>query len=661
MRKLNSLNLIVFALIVVAMAFSLRAEVPKGISGKGIQFPYRDPKDGTLKAIFSGKNARQVTGSQVFITDFAMKTFRNGNTNQIELIAEAPECLLDRSSAVASSAGPVKAYTANTNFYIQGVGFFCQQSNGFLVISNEVQTILHKEALETNSPTPFQQSPALSSTAQILQIFSDHFRFLYESNLVTYTGNVRVEDSQMTLTCDLLNIYLTTNKSIQRIVAENRVIIVNKKDGSRATGDQAIYTLENSRELIELSGQPFWSDGKQEGRAEIFIYDRSQNLFRAEKNAVFKLPRSKIGQVSLLDANSSSATDTNSDLPVVIAAERMTFKFPATNGPIQEMIAETNVIITSESDASRATAERVTYSEATGQMELTGKPRWKMKESEISGEILLLGRTNHFFGARTNVQLKIPALLFGKTFAAKPGTISSVPTNQFVEILAEDFFYTTNAALFRGNVRAQTKDAALSQISLSCEWLDVLFGASNQVQTIAARDKVLLRQIPDESARTNLIKRTIACEALKIQRAPLTGFFENIFARTNVVCEQTDKTAQGERLARISAQVVTVKFLSATNQIESVVADTSVRAEKIDRIEGMEKISEARGEHGVFDATRQTVEMTGKPSARMENFLVHEARVLRWDLISGKISGAPYKITALNSTNSLKMLLQPKP
>ncbi|MEO7299131.1 MAG: LptA/OstA family protein, partial [Verrucomicrobiota bacterium] len=613
-----------------------------------------------LKAIFSGKNARQVTGSQVFITDFAMKTFRNGNTNQIELIAEAPECLLDRNSAVASSAGAVKAYTANTNFYIQGVGFFCQQSNGFLVISNEVQTILHKEALGTNSPTPFQQSPALSSTAQILQIFSDHFRFLYESNLVTYNGNVRVEDSQMTLTCDLLNIYLTTNKSVQRIVAENSVNIVNKKDGSRATGDQAIYTLENNRELIELTGQPFWSDGKQEGRAEKFIYDRSQNLFRAEKNAVFKLPRSKIGQISLLDANSSSPTNTSSDLPVVISSERMTFKFPATNGPIQEMIAETNVIITSESDASRATAERVTYSEATGQMELTGKPRWKMKESEISGEILFLGRT-HFFGAKTNVQLKIPALLFGKTFAAKPGTISSVPTNQFVEILAEDFFYTTNAAVFRGNVRAQTKDAALSQINLSCERLDVLFGASNQVQTIAAKDKVFLRQIPDESARTNLIKRTIACDTLKIQRAPLTGFFENIFARTNVVCEQTDKTAQGERLARISAQVVTVKFFYATNQIESVVADTSVRAEKIDRVEGREKLAEARGEHGVFDATRQTVEMTGKPTARMENFLVHDARVLRWNLITGKISGAPYKITALTSTNSLKTLLQPKP
>ncbi|MEO7300579.1 MAG: hypothetical protein ABI042_18595, partial [Verrucomicrobiota bacterium] len=89
MRKLNSLNIIILALIAVAMAFSLRAQVPKGISGKGIQFPYRDPKSGTLKAIFSGKNARQVTGSQVFITDFAMKTFRNGNTNQIELIAEA--------------------------------------------------------------------------------------------------------------------------------------------------------------------------------------------------------------------------------------------------------------------------------------------------------------------------------------------------------------------------------------------------------------------------------------------------------------------------------------------------------------------------------------------------------------------------------------------
>src|SRR5215207_9025096 len=89
-----------------AVVVSIRADLPKGLSGKKISFPYHEK--GKLKALFTGDNAKQITGSQVLITKFAMKTFRNGDTNQIELIAEAPECLLDRSNSVVSSSGSIK-------------------------------------------------------------------------------------------------------------------------------------------------------------------------------------------------------------------------------------------------------------------------------------------------------------------------------------------------------------------------------------------------------------------------------------------------------------------------------------------------------------------------------------------------------------------------
>ena len=483
-------------------AIFLRAQTPQRVSGTGFQAVYREGEK--LKAILTGKSAKQITGSQVFVTDFRMKVLRNSDTNQVELIAEAPECLFDRATSVAASPGAMRAFTPTTNLYIQGVGFFCQQSNALLVISNNVETRINKSLLNTNSAGNFSSS-GVASTNQFLKIFSDHFRFLLESNLVTYTGNVRVDDPQMELTCDLLNIVLTTNKTVEKIVAANRVLIMNKKDNSRATGDHAIYTVENGKEMVELTGNPFWSDGEHEGKADKFIFDRANNLFRAEQNAIFKVPRQKLGQLDLLSA-SSPKTNSATESKVVISSDVMTFKMPATNGPIQEMIADTNVVITSEGDQRRATAEHATYHEATGLMELTGNPNWKMKESEIKADILVFGRTNHFFGARTNVYLKLPAAMFGKTFGTgvASATNSLAGVNQVVEVWSDDFSYRTNMATFRENVRAKTVDANLSQTLLRCNFLEVSFGASNQVKTVLAKKNVFLQQILGASAQSKI-------------------------------------------------------------------------------------------------------------------------------------------------------------
>ncbi|MEO6035023.1 MAG: LptA/OstA family protein, partial [Verrucomicrobiota bacterium] len=249
----------------------LRAQLPKGAAAKGFQYAWHDPKDSKPKAIFTGATARQVTGSLLRISDFGMTILRDGKIDAVELIARAPDCLFDRSTSIASSAGPIKAYTVTTNLYIEGVGFFCQQSNGLMIISNKVQTTIHKGALSSGKNSAAMVET--DGTNQILKIYSDHFQFLYDSNLVTYTGNVRAEDSQVEMRCDLLNIYLTTNKTIQRIMANDHVVILNKKDKSRATGEQAVYTANESGEIIELTGQPFWSDGEREGTADKFIFD----------------------------------------------------------------------------------------------------------------------------------------------------------------------------------------------------------------------------------------------------------------------------------------------------------------------------------------------------------------------------------------------------
>lgn len=661
MKKFNA-PLFLFVLLLGAIAVSLRAQLPQGLSGKKISYAYQDPKTLKLKAIFTGDNAKQITGSEVFITKFAMKTFRNGDTNQIEVIVEAPECLLDRNNSVASSAGRIKAYTAATNLYIEGEGFFCQQTNALLIISNKVETVIRKDFIKARSKNTDSLATSSTATNQVLKIFSDHFQFLYESNLVTYTGNVRVDDPQMELTCDVLNIFLTTNKTIQRITAENRVVIVNKKDNSRATGERAIYIINTNQEIVELVGHPTWSDGVRTGTADIFIFDRKSNIFRAETNAVFKLPREQIGQPGLLSLRAPLSTNLQAGELVEISADILAFQLPETNGPVREFVAEHNVVIASESDQSRATAGKAVYNEMTGVVELTGKPAWRIADGEIKADILAIGRTNQFFSAKTNVYLKLPAKLFEKSLKADATTNASAATNRWVEIFCDNLLYATNVARLNENVRANLLEENGSLMTLLCDTAKISFGPSNQVETVLAERNVVLQEIPPALLRTNFLKKTVTCETLTLQRSVKTGLFESIHAESNVVGEQVEKTASGESLKRISADDMNLIFSPLTNQVESAVAEKNVLVEKIERVDGTNKIVQARGEKAVYQAAvgQESVELTGEPSAWTDSILLSDATVVRWNLKTGKLSAMPYKVTPLNSTNKINFLPTPK-
>src|SRR6185436_7365665 len=63
----------------------------------------------------------------------------DGRTN---LIATAPECFVDYKNLVAFSAGPLQVETAGGQLSVRGMGFFYQQTNLNLTISNQVETTL---------------------------------------------------------------------------------------------------------------------------------------------------------------------------------------------------------------------------------------------------------------------------------------------------------------------------------------------------------------------------------------------------------------------------------------------------------------------------------------------------------------------------------------
>jgi len=134
----------------------------------------------------------------------------------------------------------------------------------------------------TNAPAA-ERSPT--------EIFADSGVFDRTNYLVTYTGNVRVEDPQMKLTCDVLTAKVPhAGAKLDSIVATSNVVI-QAQDGQgrpvHATSGRAVYSYQvvNSitNETIELSGDPFpvVDRGQDRLAGDVIIWDRIKDTFRA--------------------------------------------------------------------------------------------------------------------------------------------------------------------------------------------------------------------------------------------------------------------------------------------------------------------------------------------------------------------------------------------
>lgn len=130
-------------------------------------------------------------------------------------------------------------------------------------------------------------------------IYSDSAEFGLRSRLVTYTGNVRVEDPRMNLTCEQLMAKVPSEGTrLEQIVAKTNVVITaSDKEGRQYTakGDLAVYTYQinegTTNEVVELSGSPSISgpDGTLSG--EVIVWDRISNTMKAvNQRTVFILP-----------------------------------------------------------------------------------------------------------------------------------------------------------------------------------------------------------------------------------------------------------------------------------------------------------------------------------------------------------------------------------
>jgi lipopolysaccharide export system protein LptA len=645
--KLSPLGLVLLAILLrlTARLCSPDAWAQVSVSGRGKDFvaPVTDAQG--RKSVLRGAGVTPIGRGLVEITNMQAVTYRG---QEKDMIVEAPLCVFDTKANVATSAGRLAIRTVDERFSIQGRSFQWQMGDSRLssklVISNEVQSLVRKRLLTstTNAPAPAGPRPGPTAstggsngaTNQFIAITSK--RFQYEGDSAVYRGKVHAHDSEGDLDCELLRVlFKGENAGLERIEAEQEVVV--QQGTTRAMADKAVYTTDPDNEIVEFQGHAIWQEGDRLGSGERVSFDRRKRVLHAEQNAYLKLPRSVLGDTGLLSATPGAAPvhSTNAASGFVeVFSDLMTMQLPETNGPVQQVVAEKNVLIVEPEENGRALADRAVYTEASGILELTGSPMIESERRLVNGRILRFDRATSVFTAAPDAYVKLPfqaaaELTMGSSRAVSDRKLPPAPTNQFIEVWAKTFEYHTNRLRFQDDVRANFLEGDVARGKLTCASLLIRYG--EQIESITAETAVELEQFPPPT-QTQLLARRVNCEVLNVKFTS-EGRLDTATADHGVSAEQEERRAGRPQPVhtRITAETVTAFFRGVTNRLDHVVADQDVVFAQDERM--------AHGAKAVYTDGTGLLELTGQPSVNMPDGQITNAERLVWDRLHGRVIG----------------------
>ena len=178
------------------------------------------------------------------------------------------------------------------------------------------------------------------------------------------------------------------------------------------------------------------------------------------------------------------------------SAGKLTVVLRMAERQLQSLKAEREVIV--DYEKIRATGEEASYSADTGLIRMTGHPTWRIELREGSGDELVYDRTNKVFQASGHARLKMPAQNMGASgFLSGPGagtTGSPAPTNQFVEVLCDNYQLRTNLAVFRQDVRVSDRLGDQLKGEMSCGLMTLTLAGTNELQKMVAEHQVVIGQ-----------------------------------------------------------------------------------------------------------------------------------------------------------------------
>ena len=132
-------------------------------------------------------------------------------------------------------------------------------------------------------------------------IEADHGDFDLKNRIGIYSGNVRVTDPQMKLTCEMLTAIIPTNGNrIDTIVAERNVKIDGEDSKGRRVrvmSDKAVYAYRSSslvtNETVTLTGNVFVDSAMFKGTGDPLVWDRITDTIHGENMKMQIQPETK--------------------------------------------------------------------------------------------------------------------------------------------------------------------------------------------------------------------------------------------------------------------------------------------------------------------------------------------------------------------------------
>jgi lipopolysaccharide transport protein LptA len=359
-----------------------------------------------------------------------------------------------------------------------------------------------------------------------------------------FSGKVRAEDDKMQVTSEWLSIDGAEKGGADRILAKEKVVIINKDDKSRATGGEGLFVASNN--VVTLTGKPMLENSQGKMWAEKIVLRRDDNELFANENVKMEVQAfagkdAKSGKTGatnaplILLANAAHINLTNrqavytgnvraDDSKMLITSDKLTVKGQGGSNKVDTILAEGRVTMTNRQDRSRATGGKAVYVADGEVLTLTGKPMLENDQGKLAGDTIVMDRARNLLTAKENVRTEIQphttAALISKTNAPSR---APEPMTVFSDDVKVNI--TNRVAQYRGNIRVES-----SQMELHCENMTVksvqgttaVGKTTNGVESIVAEGKVLIVNKADKTrARGNKAVYMAATDSIELTGEPV--------------------------------------------------------------------------------------------------------------------------------------------
>jgi lipopolysaccharide transport protein LptA len=472
------------------------AQAPPGASISNFEAPTGDTAGRHL--VVKGANAKPIGKGVYKITAPHVDNFSAPRV--LESTIDAKECFFDPSgSQDVWSDTEFEMKRVDGQMFLKGVGFRWTSRTSQLVVSNNVEALIQRRAVAS--------ATAGSGSSNAVRITAHSLR--YDTDLVTFTGDVRAIDSNGEVQARVVRVRLDEKNDLLEIEAIDDVLITQNERQIEARGARAVYNRISG--LLRLTEKTRWKMGDRLGESELLILDRTNNTLRAENKVNMSLPsslvttnlpgestRASTNRLNIsADAFDYALTNLTTGGPIVIFngnvhavdpqaelnCELLTLFFDATNRLVRA-VADRDVQIARGDGWIKGTRAVFEKDEIT----IPNNPTWRLRDNTGAAELLVFNPRTREVRAIKKVRMEIPIsgatnLLLGAT-----GTTNTAPPTSSMLIVTADYFTNlNNVATFADNVRASE-----TRGQIDANKIEVHLNSTNRVERVVAEGDVII-------------------------------------------------------------------------------------------------------------------------------------------------------------------------